>query len=108
MRRLRTHPESQSKHLSRLMARTGRTKSGPANFACRRSRRTVRKKYRFERKGRRRLDTALEHPPVTVIANQATRTRQPTGGPRFIGTCVTLRAGAAGWRIYEQGGEKQG
>jgi len=41
------------------------------------SRRTVMKKYRFERKGRRSFDTALEYATAEIIAREETRTAKP-------------------------------
>jgi hypothetical protein len=35
------------------------------------------KKYRFERKGRRSFDTALEYATAEIIAREETRTAKP-------------------------------
>jgi len=71
------HDLGSSGRVTRSVARAGRPKSGSANFPRRRSRRTVRKKFRFERKGRRSFDTGLEYDTASVIANQETRTAKP-------------------------------
>jgi len=44
----------------------------------------VRKKYRPERKGCRDPDTAVHYNTVEMIVTEETRTRQPTGGPRYL------------------------
>jgi hypothetical protein len=40
-------------------------------------------KYPSEPKGRRNFDMALRYNTVDMIATEKTRTRQPTGGPRY-------------------------
>ena len=44
------------------------------NWVRRRSRRTVMKKYRSERNGRRSFGTAVEYPSVEPTATEKTRT----------------------------------
>ncbi len=68
---------------ARLSARASRTKSGAVNWARRRSRRAVMKKYRSERNGRRSFDTAVEYPSVEPTATEKTRTAK-SGGPRCL------------------------
>jgi hypothetical protein len=61
-----------------LKARANRAKSGSVNFSRRLSRRTARKKYRSEGKGRRSFDTAIECNTVAMTAGEETRI--PQGG----------------------------
>jgi len=56
---------------------------GSVNLVRRGSRRTVRKKYRSERKGRRSFDTRIQYDMANLMAIEKTRTRRPTGGPRY-------------------------
>ena len=77
-----------------LKARANRAKSGPVNFSRRLSRRTTIKKYRSERKGRRSFDTAIEYGTVAMMATDKTRTRRPTGGPRYLLQAAVIPAKA--------------
>jgi hypothetical protein len=55
-----------------LEARGNRVRSVSVNFARRLSSRTVMKKYRFERKGRRSFDTGLEYDTARMIVSEKT------------------------------------
>jgi hypothetical protein len=55
-----------------LKACANRAKSASINFARRSSNRTVMKKYRFERKGRRSFDTALEYDTARMMVSEKT------------------------------------
>ena len=86
-----------------------------ARLVRRWSSRTVMKKYRLERNGRRSFDTAVEYPTVEPTATEKTRTAK-SGGPRYayfsgyildgaIGSCNSL--GAESWAISTSGEAQQ-
>jgi hypothetical protein len=53
---------------ARLRARASNRKSAPINFVRRGSKRTVTKRYRSERKGRRSFHAAIEYSTVAMMA----------------------------------------
>ncbi len=76
---------------ARLKARARSQRSASINFARRGSKRTVMKKYRSERNGRRNFDTPLRYNTAGVTASQKTRTAKAAVRATVLSSMLTNR-----------------